>query len=68
MSAAGSAPDPAKFRPFAHLATPHAALYLRVMLAFVAAKRRFVVHLRSEDVQEELGADDPAPCRRSTRR
>jgi hypothetical protein len=47
MSAAGSTPDPARFRPFAHLATPNAVLYRRVMLAFVAAKRRFVVHLRT---------------------
>jgi Protein of unknown function (DUF2397) len=59
MSAAGRTTDPGRFRPFAHLATPNAALYRRIMLAFVAAKRRFVVHLRSEDVQEELGRDAP---------
>jgi len=56
-------PDPARFRPFAHLATPNAALYRRVMLVFVAAKRRFIVHLRGEDVLAELGAGpDGAPA------
>ena len=51
--------DPGRFKPFAYLATPNAWLYRRVMLAFVAAKRRFVVHLRSEDVLEELAARRP---------
>nr|QEO75055.1 hypothetical protein [uncultured bacterium] len=45
------------FQPFAHLTTPNAALYRAVMGTFVRAKRRFVVHLRPEDVQEELAAD-----------
>src|SRR3954452_14475891 len=49
-----------RFKPFAYLATQNAALYRRVMLAFLAAKRRFVVHLRSEDVMAELTADGPA--------
>jgi uncharacterized protein (TIGR02677 family) len=47
----------AHFKPFAHLTAPNSGLYRRVMLAFVAAKRRFVVHLRAEDVYAEL-ADD----------
>jgi uncharacterized protein (TIGR02677 family) len=51
--------DPGRFKPFAYLATPNGYLYRQVMLAFVAAKRRFVVHLRSEDVLEELAADVP---------
>lgn len=54
------APDPGRFKPFAYLATQNAAPYRRVMLAFVVAKRRFVVHLRSEDVLAELAADLPA--------
>lgn len=47
-SMASETPDhgSARFKPFAYLAAPNAALYRRVMLAFVAAKRRFVVHLR----------------------
>lgn len=53
-------PDPGRFKPFAYLTTQNAALYRLVMLAFVAAKRRFVVHLRSDDVGAELAADDPA--------
>lgn len=53
-------PDPGRFEPFAYLAAPNAGLYRRVMLAFVAAKRRFVVHLRSEDVLAELAVDDVA--------
>lgn len=52
-------PDPARFKPFAYLATQNAGLYRQVMLAFVAAKHRFVVHLRSEDTVAELAADGP---------
>ena len=52
-------PDPGRFKPFAYLATQNAELYRRVMLAFVAAKRRFVVHLRPEDVLAELADDAP---------
>ena len=48
-----------RFKPFAYLATQNAGLYRRVMLAFVTAKRRFVVHMRTEDVVAELAADGP---------
>jgi uncharacterized protein (TIGR02677 family) len=44
-------------RPFAHLDVPLAALYRRVMAVFTAAKQRFVVHLRPEDVAEVLNRD-----------
>lgn len=57
MARAPQEPDPGRFKPFAYLATQNAALYRRVMLAFVTAKRRFVVHLRSEDIVAELTAD-----------
>lgn len=50
--------EPSEFRPFAHLATPNVALYRRVMAEFVAAKRRFVVHLRTEDLHEALARAD----------
>lgn len=60
MAAEAAHPDAERFKPFAYLAAPNAGLYRRVMLAFVAAKRRFVVHLRSEDVLAELAADAPA--------
>lgn len=53
-------PDPDRFKPFAYLSAQNAGLYRRVMLAFVTAKRRFVVHLRSEDVLAELVHDAPA--------
>jgi Protein of unknown function (DUF2397) len=43
-------PQATSFRPFAHLSAPNEALYRRFMLAFVAAKRRLVVHLRAEDM------------------
>lgn len=46
--------EPGRFRPFAYLTSQNAALYRQVMLAFVAAKRRFVVHLRSDDVLAEF--------------
>jgi hypothetical protein len=42
-------------RPFEHVHAPKAALYRRVMYAFVDAKRRFLVHLRPEDVADSLG-------------
>ncbi len=45
------------FNPFAHLTAPNAALYRRVMGEFVAAKRRFVVHLRLEDIREAVLRD-----------
>lgn len=40
---------------FGYLTTENARLYRDVMLAFVAAKRRFTVHLRPDDVVEALG-------------
>jgi uncharacterized protein (TIGR02677 family) len=53
------APD---FRPFEHVTAPKSALYRGVMRVFVEHKRRFVVHLRPEDVARELaeGADRSA--------
>lgn len=44
---------------FTYVTVQNAALYRRVMLAFVAAKRRFTVHLRPEDVREAM--EDPVP-------
>ncbi len=44
-------------RPFAHLDVPLTPLYRRVMTVFMAAKQRFVVHLRPEDVAEALRRD-----------
>ena len=63
MTPATPEPDTGRFKPFAYLGTQNAGLYRRMMLAFVAAKRRFVVHLRSEDVL----AGSP-PMLRPTRR
>ncbi len=60
MALAPHESDPERFKPFAYLTAPNAALYRQVMLAFVAAKRRFVVHLRSEDVVEALAKAGPA--------
>ncbi|WP_274918332.1 TIGR02677 family protein [Streptomyces sp. WZ-12] len=47
-------PDRAGYAPFAHLTVPNSALYRRVMGAFLAAKERFAVHLRPEDVHAAL--------------
>jgi uncharacterized protein (TIGR02677 family) len=60
MASGASEPNTERFRPFSYLTAPNAALYRQVMLAFVAAKRRFVVHLRSEDVVDVLANDGPA--------
>ncbi len=51
--------EPSIFRPFAHLETPNVALYRRIMDEFVAAKRRFVVHLRTEDLHEAFARAEP---------
>jgi uncharacterized protein (TIGR02677 family) len=48
-------------KPFAHLDAPNAELYRRVMGVFVAAKRRFLVHLRPEDLASSLEEADGAP-------
>ena len=40
---------------FTYLTVAKSEFYRTVMLAFVAAKRRFTVHLRPEDVREALG-------------
>ncbi|MET7850562.1 TIGR02677 family protein [Streptomyces avermitilis] len=44
------------YSPFAHLTAPNSALYRQVMRAFLAAKERFAVHLRPEDVFAALDA------------
>ncbi len=41
---------------FSYLTAPNCETYRAVMLAFVAAKRRFTVHLRPEDVRDALGS------------
>ncbi len=52
---------PQELTAFSYLTAPKSGFYRDVMLAFVAAKRRFTVHLRPEDVHEALGtATDPA--------
>ncbi|WP_406460339.1 TIGR02677 family protein [Streptomyces sp. NBC_01622] len=50
MTSTPSGPAQAGYAPFAHLTVPNAALYRRVMGAFLAAKERFAVQLRPEDV------------------
>lgn len=42
--------EPQSPRPFEHVHAPKSPLYRRVMHTFVDAKRRFLVHLRPEDV------------------
>jgi uncharacterized protein (TIGR02677 family) len=47
-------PDTPGFRPFEHVTAPKSDLYRAVMRVFVEHKRRFVVHLRPEDVAADL--------------
>jgi uncharacterized protein (TIGR02677 family) len=47
---------PSQARPFAHLNAPLHQLYRQIMAVFRESKRRFVVHLRPEDVAEALPA------------
>ncbi|MFD7164326.1 DUF2397 family protein [Streptomyces violascens] len=44
--------------PFAHLTVPNVPLYRPVMRAFLAAKERFAIHLRPDDVPAALPAQD----------
>jgi uncharacterized protein (TIGR02677 family) len=46
--------SPPSYRPFDHVTTPKSTLYRTVMRVFVEQKRRFVVHLRPEDVLREI--------------
>lgn len=47
------------YRPFEHLTAPKSPLYRAVMRVFVEHKRRFVVHLRPEDVVRQLHDRQP---------
>ncbi|RLV09842.1 TIGR02677 family protein [Streptomyces griseocarneus] len=61
LASTGEALASAGYAPFAHLTVPNAALYRRVMRTFLAAKERFAVHLRPEDVHAALpSAERPA--------
>ena len=40
--------------PFTYVTAPNAPLYRAVMAVFVQAKRRFTVHLRPEDVHQDI--------------
>ncbi|MFF7023386.1 TIGR02677 family protein [Streptomyces klenkii] len=46
------------YAPFTHLTVPNAVLYRRTMRTFLAAKERFAVHLRPEDVHAALPAGE----------
>jgi uncharacterized protein (TIGR02677 family) len=46
-------------RPFAHVTADKAAAYRAVLSSFAAAKTRFLVHLRPEDVADALSARVP---------
>lgn len=54
-------PEPYGYGPFAHLTTPNSVLYRQVMTVFLAAKERFAVHLRPEDVHGALSLDHRPP-------
>jgi uncharacterized protein (TIGR02677 family) len=57
VAAEPSSPRPSgPARPFAHLNAPLHDLYREIMTVFRDSKQRFVVHLRPEDVTEELRA------------
>lgn len=43
------------YTPFSYVTAEKAELYRRVMRAFVEAKSHFLVHLRPEDVQQQVG-------------
>ncbi len=49
------------YGPFAHVTAPNSELYRRVMRAMLAAKERFTVHLRVQQVSTALLADGGDP-------
>ncbi|GAA1626703.1 TIGR02677 family protein [Georgenia ruanii] len=49
------------YGPFVYLGAPNAPLYRRVMRALMAAKERFTVHVRPEEVCAALRADGGDP-------
>lgn len=55
-----------RYGPFAYLAAPNAELYRRVMRALLAAKERFAVHVRAEQVHEAPSTDGGAPVSADT--
>ncbi|WP_405683147.1 TIGR02677 family protein [Streptomyces sp. NBC_00057] len=57
----GTPPGPSRYSAFAHLTAPNSALYRQVMAAFLAAKERFAVHLRPEDVYAALPSEHRPP-------
>ncbi|WP_171162526.1 TIGR02677 family protein [Streptomyces sp. I05A-00742] len=61
MTSQPSGPRGGGYAPFAHLTAPNAALYRRVMRAFLTAKDRFAVHLRPEDVHAALPPEHRPP-------
>ncbi|MBB3191899.1 TIGR02677 family protein [Halomonas cerina] len=48
------------YTPFSYVTAEKAGLYREVMRAFVEAKSHFLVHLRPEDVQQQVGESEPA--------
>jgi len=48
------------YTPFSYVTAEKAELYRRVMRAFVEAKSHFLVHLRPEDVQQQIGEPELA--------
>lgn len=49
------------YSPFSYVTADKADLYREVMRAFVEAKSHFLVHLRPEDVRQQLGEPELAP-------
>ncbi|WP_116214230.1 TIGR02677 family protein [Streptomyces olivoreticuli] len=58
MTPTPETPDLTGYATFAHLTAPNSALYRRTMRTFLAAKERFAVHLRPEDVHAALPAGE----------
>ncbi|MCL7939212.1 TIGR02677 family protein [Halomonas sp. ATCH28] len=48
------------YTPFSYVTAEKADLYRQVMRAFVEAKSHFLVHLRPEDVQQQIGGTELA--------
>ncbi|MGR3934780.1 TIGR02677 family protein [Streptomyces sp. BRA346] len=61
MTSPASGPGDIGHAPFTHLTVRNAVLYRQVMRAFLAAKERFAVHLRPEDVHASLPPEHRPP-------
>ena len=56
MSVSAAPQPPGRIKPFAYVTAEKAVLYRAIMRAFMESKERFVLHLRSQEILNEVGS------------